>query len=64
MPTQNDKLQMVVDIAKESSTQILALSKITSGHAMALKILGATLFILGTAISGVIIKIIVEGLSK
>ncbi len=60
MPLQGDQLQWLLDTTRELNAQIIKISAITAGHAMALKILGIAL----TISIGGLISLAVEVLKK
>ena len=60
MPLQEEQIKWILETVRESNAQILKMSGITAGHAVALKIIGAALVVLGTVVGGLISLIAVE----
>ena len=64
MPLQEEQIKWILATVRESNAQILKMTTITSGQAMALKILGGVLVIIGTAVGGLIALLTMEMLKK
>ena len=56
----NDRSDWLIQITNTLNGQIMELAKITAGHSMALKLLGAGLFLLGTGLITLGIKVFIE----
>ena len=56
----SDQSDWLIQVTNTLNGQIMELAKITAGHSMALKLLGAGLFLLGTGLITLGIKVFVE----
>ena len=60
----NDQIKWILETVRDSNAQLLKISGITAGHAMALKILGTAIFIIATAGGGLLALIAMEVFDK
>jgi hypothetical protein len=49
MPLQEEQIKWILETVRDSNAQLLKMSGITAGHAMALKILGTAIVAIATA---------------
>jgi len=60
----NDQIKWILETVRDSNVQLLKMSGITAGHAMALKILGAAIVAIATAGGGFLALLAMEVFDK